>query len=318
MHRLAIGATALVLIVSAAIYTTALDQSPPYLMHDELQFSLQARAIAATGHDLAGRWLPVYFTEPEFPAGRDPVIIYYTAAWLRVLPFSQAHVKLPTAILGVVNVGLMFAAGWLLFGSPWGGVLAAALLAFTPIHFIRARMVLSPFYSVPFVLGWLIALTHYVRTSSRRALIAAAACSTLSVYTYLACTVMAPLYLLITLIIATAREGRKVVLPLVGTVALLLLPLVIWSLTHPERYAQLIDAYRLYGSGTTPAPMLAPGTPTGPRVWLRLLWQFLNPDFLFISGDSSMVNSTRASGLFPMAFAVLLRLAPGRRSSHGI
>ena len=159
MHRLAIGAAALVLIVSAAIYTTALDQSPPYLMHDELQFSLQARSIAATGRDLAGRLLPVYFTEPEFPAGRDPVIIYYTAGWLRVLPFSQADVKLPTAILGVVNVALMFVAGWLLFGSPWGGVLAAVLLAFTPIHFIRARMVLSPFYSVPFVLGWLIALT---------------------------------------------------------------------------------------------------------------------------------------------------------------
>ena len=127
-------------------------------------------------------------------------------------------------------------------------------------------------------------------------------------YSYLACTVMAPIYLLITLIIAAAREGRKAVLPLVGTVIVLLLPLVIWSLTHPERYAQLIDAYRLYGSGTTPtpAPMLAPGTPTGPRVWLRLLWQFLNPDFLFLSGDSSLVNSTRAAGLFPIAFAVLL------------
>jgi len=43
-------------------------------------------------------------------------------------------------------------------------------------------------------------------------------------------------------------------------------------------------------------------------VWLRLLWQFLNPDFLFLSGDSSMVNSTRAAGLFPLAFAVLLPL----------
>ena len=116
-------------------------------MHDELQFSLQARSIAATGHDLAGRWLPVFFTEPEFPAGRDPAIVYYTAAWLRVLPFSQANVKLPTAILGVIDVGLMFVAGWLIFGSAWGGVLAAILLAFTPIHFIRARMVLTVVFS---------------------------------------------------------------------------------------------------------------------------------------------------------------------------
>jgi len=310
VHRLAIGAAALVLIVSAAIYTTALDQSPPYLMHDELQFSLQARSIAASGHDLAGRRLPVYFTEPEFPAGRDPVIIYYTAGWLRVLPFSQAHVKLPTAVLGVVNIALMFALGWLLFGGPWGGVLAAALLAFTPIHFIRARLVLSPFHAVPFVLGWLIALCQYVRTGSRRALIAGAACVTLSVYSYLACMVMAPVYLLITLVVAAAREGRKVVLPLVVTSAVLLLPLVIWSLTHPERYGQLIDAYHLYGSGNSGSPVavpaLAPGTPTGPRLWLGLVWQFFNPDFLFISGDSSLINSTRSTGLFPIAFAVLI------------
>lgn len=310
MHRLAIGAAALVLLVSAAIYTSALDHSPPYLMHDELQFSLQARSIAASGRDLSGRLLPIFFTEPEFPAGRDPAIIYYTAGWLRVLPFSQANVKLPTAVLGVINIALAFVAGWLLFESPWGGVTAALLLALTPIHFIRARLVLSPFYAVPFVLGWLIGLTWYVRSGSRRALIGSAACATLSVYTYLACTVMAPVYVLMTLAAAVAREGRRVVLPIIVTVTMLLLPLVIWSLTHPERYGQLIEAYRLYGSGTssTPVPVLAPGTPTGPRVWLRLVWQFLNPDFLFLSGDSSLINSTRGAGLFPIAFVLLIPL----------
>ena len=82
-----------------------------------------------------------------------------------------------------------------------------------------------------------------------------------------------------------------------------------WYLTHPERYQQLIDAYRLYGSGTSsvaPAPVLAPGTPRGPRLWISLLWQFLDPNFLFVSGDSSLINSTRTAGLFPVAFAVFI------------
>ena len=276
-------------------------------MHDELQFSLQARSIAESGHDLAGRRFPVFFTEPEFPPGRDPVIIYTTAAALRFLPFSQSGVRLPTALVGALNVALMFIAGWLLFGNPWLGLLAAALLAFTPIHFIRARLVLSPFYSIPFILGWVIALALYLRSGSRRALVAAAACLALSVYTYLACTVMALAYFAITLFLAMRREGWKMAAPLMVTAAILLAPMLIWYATHPERYAQLIEAYRLYGSGTTGGtPVLAPGTPNGPQNWIGLLWRFFSPDFLFLSGDSSLINSTRSAGLFPIAFVVLI------------
>ena len=43
-----------------------------------------------TGYDLSGRWLPLHVTEPEFPAGCDPVIIYATALVLKTLPLSEA------------------------------------------------------------------------------------------------------------------------------------------------------------------------------------------------------------------------------------
>lgn len=309
LPRGAIAAAAVLVILTAVVYTTGLDQSPPYLMHDELQFSLQARSIAESGRDLSGRRFPIYFTEPEFPAGRDPAIIYTTAAFLRVLPFSQANVKVPTALIGTLDVALVFVAGWWLTGQPWAGVIAALCLALTPIHFMRARMVLSPFYSIPFLLGWLIAVAVYLRSTSRRALIAATACIALSVYTYLACTVMAPIYFATTLAVAWRKEGRGALWPMMLTALVILAPIAVWSLTHPERYGQLIEAYRLYGHGTTgvvSAPVLAPGTPTGPRLWVSLVWQFLDPNFLFISGDSSLINSTRTAGVFPMAFAILL------------
>jgi 4-amino-4-deoxy-L-arabinose transferase-like glycosyltransferase len=294
------------LIAIGSIYLSNLGTSPPYLMHDELQFSLQARSIAESGRDLSGRRFPVFFTEPEFTPGRDPVIVYTTAAILEVVPFSEFGVKLPTALVGVLNVALAFVAGWLLFGNPWWGVVAAALLAFTPIHFIRSRLVLSPFYSIPFILGWLVALAWYLRSGSRRALLAATVSVTLSVYTYLACMVMAPVYFAITMFVAVRRQGRSAVMPMLVAATVVLAPLVIWSATHPERYGQLIEAYRLYGSGTTTVPELAPGTPSGPQRWVSLVWQFLNPDFLFLSGDSSLVNSTRTAGLFPIAFIGLI------------
>jgi 4-amino-4-deoxy-L-arabinose transferase-like glycosyltransferase len=305
--------------VAAIVYTSALGTSPPYLMHDELQFSLQSRSIADSGHDLAGRRLPVFFTEPEFPAGRDPVIVYVTASVLKVVPFSEGGARLATALVGLANIALMFFVARALSGDARLGLLAALLLAFTPIHFIRARLVLSPLYSIPFILGWLIALSAYLRSGSRRALLTGTALIALSVYTYLACTVMAPLYFVMTWYVAAQREGRKVFVPMAITAAIVLTPLLIWSAMHPERYSELIEAYRLYGS-TSDATPLAPANPDGPRglrLWVGLVWQFLNPDFLFLSGDSSMVNSTRMAGLFPIAFAglILAGLWAGLRSA---
>ncbi len=312
------GVVALVAIATV-VYTSALESAPPYLMHDELQFSLQARSIATTGHDLAGRRFPVFFTEPEFAPGRDPAIIYMTAAVLQVMPFSERGVRLPTALVGLINLALMFFVARALSGDARIGLLAAMLLAFTPIHFIRSRLVLSPFYSIPFILGWLIALAAYVRSGSRRALLTGTALIALSVYTYLACTVMAPLYFAMTWYVAAQREGRKIVVPMAIVAAIVLTPLVIWSAMHPERYGQLIEAYRLYGSPSEATPLVPanPDGPTGLQLWVRLVWQFLSPDFLFLSGDSSLVNSTRMAGLFPIAFAALIvaGLWEGARSS---
>ena len=81
---------AMIAIGAALLYLPHLGDVPPYLIHDEAQGALQAKAIATTGRDLSGRLLPMYFTEPEFPPGRDPVEIYVTALGLTVLPFNDA------------------------------------------------------------------------------------------------------------------------------------------------------------------------------------------------------------------------------------
>ena len=39
---------------------------------------------------------------------------------------------------------------------------------------------------------------------------------------------------------------------------------------------------------------------------LNLYWLFFDPAYLFVSGDPSLINSTRTTGLFPYAFALLL------------
>jgi 4-amino-4-deoxy-L-arabinose transferase-like glycosyltransferase len=305
LRTIAIGV--LLAVSVATLYATRLGFAPVYLMHDESQFALQAQSIAAIGRDLSGRRLPIYFTEPEFPAGRDPVIIYATAAVLQVLPLSESSVRLATALTGALNVTLMFLLGRRLFKSDLLGLVAAILMALTPAHFIRSRLVLSPFYSIPFILAWLLWLARFLDRPQRRTLGVAAAWLGLGMYTYLACMVMMPVYLLLTAWIAfrSRTPGWRTAL-LVGFLVPLL-PMAVWYATHPERYAQIIEAYKLYSAGGVPGEGAARLAADGSvRLRLGLVWSFFNPDFLFISGDSSLINSTRQIGVFPLAFAVLI------------
>lgn len=285
------------------LYTRSLDYVPPYLIHDEAQGALQAHAIATTAHDLSGRLLPLYFSEPEFPPGRDPVMVYWTALGLTVLPFGEAGARTPTALIAVLDIVLMFFAARALFNSTWAGVLAAILLALTPVHFIRGRLLLSPLYSIPFVLAWLWSLTRFESAPTTRRFVWACAWLAAGMYSYLAAVVMMPLYLLMTIgIAARSLRWRGVVLA-AATLCALLLPMAAWYLTHPERNAQIVSAYQL--SGGADGSALASVGEALVR-YVHLYWTFFDPSYLFITGDPSLLNSTRLSGLFPFAFAVLI------------
>jgi hypothetical protein len=73
------------LLATAAVYASRLGDAPIYLAHDEVKFALQAESMASTGRSLSGERFPVYFTEPEFKGGRDPISIYATALLLKRL-----------------------------------------------------------------------------------------------------------------------------------------------------------------------------------------------------------------------------------------
>lgn len=307
---------AMIAIGAALLYLPHLGNVPPYLIHDEAQGALQAKAIATTGHDLSGRLLPMYFTEPEFPPGRDPVEIYVTALGLTVLPFTDGGARTPTTLIAVLNIVLMFFAARAIFERTWVGVLAAVLLALTPIHLMRGRLLLSPLYSLPFVLGWLWALARFEQRPGARLFMAACASLALGMYSYLAAVVMMPLYLLMTVAVgARPLRWRSVYLSAIVFV-ICILPMAGWYLTHPERNAQIVSQYQLGGRHDGGSVLQSLVASAGQH--LNLYWLFFDPGYLFISGDSSLINSTRTSGLFPYAFALLLPigLIGAARSKH--
>ena len=93
-----------------------------------------------------------------------------------------------------------------------------------------------------------------------------------------------------------------------------LIPIVLWTIAHPERFDDLMRAYRpgeVTGESTVgdAARVMSSGNW---RDKLSEWWVYFDPDYLFLSGDSSMTNSTRQAGLFPMALAVFLPLGMWR------
>lgn len=285
----------LLLVAGILLYATRLGDVPVYLMHDEAQGALQAHSIATTSRDLTGRLLPLYFTEPEFPPGRDPMLIYVTALALQILPFNEGGVRASTALVAVLNVVLMFVVARRLFNGSAMGVVAGCLLLFTPVHFIRGRMLLSPIYTIPIILLWLWLFARFLASPATGRLTAAAIALGVGCYSYLAAVVMMPLYLLATLTAGVRRIGPRPVVKAGVAFAVTLLPMALWYLTHPERNQQIVSAYQL--DATTRSPLAR---------WIALYWSFFDPSFLFVTGDASLMNSTRTAGFFPMAFAVLL------------
>lgn len=304
--RVALAVVA-VAALTTLLYATRLDDSPIYLAHDEIKFALQAQAIATTGRDINGITMPLFFVEEEFSAGRDPISIYLTALFLQVLPFSASSIRLPSALVGVSNCLLMFVLAYRIYNRLFLAMAASLLLALTPAHFMYSRFALDVQYPLPFLMAWLLCLLAYLERRRLRALFAATLAIGLGAYSYLAFLVMTPVYMLLT---GSALRRERSVRPYIVSAAglvLALLPLLLYQIGHPTRLADLVGAYRLFDTGSSAAPNAAPGfTAASAVARADVFWNFFNPSFLFLSGDSSVANSTRLVGVFLLPVAVLL------------
>jgi 4-amino-4-deoxy-L-arabinose transferase-like glycosyltransferase len=293
-----------------ALYSWRLDRAPIYLAHDEVFFGLHAQAVSVNGVDMNGRFLPVFFSDRTYQAGREPVSIYLTALVLKVLPLSERSIRLPTVFIGLLDIILIFAVARRLSGDSALALFAAGLLALAPAHLFYSRLAVDVLYPVPFVLGWLWLLLEFERDARARTLCASTFVLGLAVYAYASAVIAAPAYLALTCAaIALNRQegrGRLVAIAIAGFAAALV-PFVAWHLAHPERYREIVSAYGVYDPKLNVlqgAKDLTSYVAAGDRV--GMYWTSLSPAFLFFFGDPGITGSTRHGGLFLLPAAALM------------
>ena len=305
--RLALGMLA---VSNLLLYSAWLGYSPVYMHEAEVLFALHARSIAATLRDSNGTFLPLYFHMPAIGANVwfHPTIVYLTALVLKVLPFSEWSVRFPSAIVGTIDVVLMYLVARRLFdGDRRYALVAAAMLALTPAHFIHSRLEMDYLYPVPFVLGWLWCLVTFDDTGDARLIWAAGFVLGLGFYSYIAAVAFMPLYLVFTWAYLFAKGRRIRSGHLVVTVAFCvpLIFFVTWRILYPDVFSGTAYRYAITRRGVVFGVLhLLHYNVIGDYV--SNYWNFFNPNFLFLVGSPNFQSSTRSAGVFLIPVALFL------------
>jgi len=299
---------AVVVVAAAALYTARLDRVPSFLSTDETAFALQAHAIATTAHDEHGRFLPLYFQMFE-NVWFHPGLIYWMAPLLTVFRPLPWVVRLPTVLIALGNLLLVYAVARRLGASYAAGVGASVLLALTPAHLLHGRLACDYLLPVPCVLAWLLLLVDARRLPSSWRLVAAGCALGLGLYTYIAALVVMPVCLVLTwltLLLSGERRLRPYALVTAGF-ALLVVPIAIYLAAMPEVYAAFVARYG--GTSVDLDVLHHPGGVFSAHLVAErwpIYRSFFEWPFLFERAEAHVMSSTYTTGVFLAAMKWLM------------
>jgi 4-amino-4-deoxy-L-arabinose transferase-like glycosyltransferase len=280
-RRVLIVAILLLALVVIALDGYSLGRVPVSVTQDEVLLGLNAHAIATSGRGVTGEFLPLYF--PMYGAlatniWAQPILIYLTAVFLKVLPFSEWAIRSPTVLIGAIDAVLMFLIARQMFKHSGWAFIAAGLFVLTPANFIHSRLAMDYIYPLPFLLGWLFAMTLLAERPRLWLAFGGAVLLGLGFYSYIAAIVMMPLYFVIAclLVLKTSARPLKLFVALAVGFLLPLLPAAWRLFHHPAALSSTATRYELSGAAWMHFYFITD------RV--SLYWYFFNPSYLFLTG----------------------------------
>lgn len=228
-----------IIIFAALLRIPFLDRFPPALYSDEVNQAYNAYSILKTGHDEHGQLLPISFR--SFGDWKPPLQTYLMVPTIALFGLDPYGVRLPSAILGTVTVGLVYLLVFELFGSHKEkrhvakiALLSSLFLAISPwhIHQSRAAMLIAIelFFFTAAVLTFLKALKN------PRWFIASAVFWAGGIYSYYGMRLIAPLFVGFLAIFYRAAikwKSRELWLSVFSGL-LLLLPLLVSFVNNPD------------------------------------------------------------------------------------
>lgn len=298
------------IVATIILYSWNLLQVPVHLNQDELGFTLNAYSITTTGFDENGRFMPFYFWHLGV-MWATPIIVYLTAIFLKILPLSEIVIRLPSVLVGTVNLVLIYFIAKKLFKSRLYGLVAVLLLALAPAHFIHSRILLDNLFIVPFILGWFYLILLFMEKRRVWLIFFASILLGLGVHSYHAAKVMMPIYLFFTLAFLYREliKNKFLIFVILTGFALPLIPLIPWLSKYPDTLLDQVKYTSLYDTKLNPIQgLLTLFTPETILERLSIYLTYFHPGFLFLKGDLSLIHSTQRIGVFLLPFILLIPL----------
>ncbi len=238
--------------------------------------------------------------------------MYFTAVVAVFVPSDMAG-RYAAAVIGAIDIALMFILGRLLFSGTHVAVAGALLLLVTPAHFAHARSGTEAIYAVPFVLLWLIALVTYLNGGRLRSAAVGGLVLGLGVYSQPAAPLTMGFLLAVTLaaIWATGRPRVRDLAALPLAFAAPLVPLAMWFAVNPQSYQDTFGRWAIHAAHLR-FPLdgvraFVNWTTLGARV--TNYWGFFDPSWLFLDGPSA--PGTPLNGAAPFLMFTVLGFAVG-------
>jgi len=126
-----------IVVLAAILRLWGIGQYPAGLNADEAAIGYNAYSLIQTGKDEYGNWFPLAFT--SFGDFKPGLYFYIVLPFVATFGLNELAVRLPSALLGIGTVVLIYFLAKQLFRNQWVGLSAAFLLAITPWHVAFSR-----------------------------------------------------------------------------------------------------------------------------------------------------------------------------------
>lgn len=157
----------LVIVIAIMLRFFMLGEVPLGVTHDELGYFFNAYSISQTGKNVFGEQLPLFtwMVRGGFPF--LPVPVYTGAFFFLFLPLSPFTGRLPAALLGVVDVLLIYLLVVRLLKDKPLALLSSFFLAISPWHLHFSRSAYDPNFSLFF---YLLAMVSFIYEADKKRL----------------------------------------------------------------------------------------------------------------------------------------------------
>lgn len=331
LNRRVVALFFLILSLAVILRFYQLGAVPVGTYWDETAILLDAKLLSLDWHDMHGLsgWQAIF---PSYGDYKLPIYIWLSALSVRLFGATAFAVRFPSAVVGVLTVGLVAALWKSLVKKPatanlvvmWGGIIAAAILAISPWSLQFSRTAFEGHVG-QFLLGlsvWCLMRTH----KNWRWGIVSAVVGALAVYSYYSVRFVWPGLLVVSAVLAwlsdwQASWQKQVKLGISIVIKTVAMGAIFWLCLLPllrSPSAAAADQFRLSTRSVLNSEDWAIKSnilreQAGNHVWDRVFYhrdwlmaqsllanyaQQLDLNYLFFQGDPNLRHGTGRVGLF--------------------